>query len=236
MTEKQEEKQNAENQISDAELTTESVVEAVLFASDEPLTVGRLADIAETETKQIREHVQNLNEKYENNSNAFRIEQIAGGYQMLTMGAFNPWLKKLLSVRSDGKCRNVGRLCPEDHIMSRDLGLINKTRLPPPNFESSTQTVTADTKLDIAHGLGVRPKLWQVIMKCNSTDQGYAAGDEILINTTMNSETDQGVVAFADATNITMIQAFTIRVVNLSSFHTGGIDVTKWNYIARAWR
>lgn len=83
--------------------TTESVVEAVLFASDEPLTEARLADIAAVTTKQIRLHVENLNKKYESNNNTFRIEQIAGGYQMLTLPKYNDWLKKLLRARSDGK-------------------------------------------------------------------------------------------------------------------------------------
>ncbi|MHC4260684.1 MAG: SMC-Scp complex subunit ScpB [Planctomycetota bacterium] len=87
----------------DAELTMESVVEAVLFASDESLSTARLADIVGIGVKQIREHIQNLNDKYEANNNAFRIEQIAGGYQMLTLSDYNHWLKKLLRVRSDSK-------------------------------------------------------------------------------------------------------------------------------------
>ena len=87
----------------DHELTVEAVVEAVLFASDEPLTEARLANIVETNAKQIRQHISNLNDKYEANNHAFRIEQIAGGYQMLTLSPYNHWLKKLLRVRSDNK-------------------------------------------------------------------------------------------------------------------------------------
>jgi len=89
----------------DQEITTtvESVVEAVLFASDESLTDARLASIVETSTKQIRQHIKNLNDKYQANNNAFRIEQIAGGYQMLTLSPYNHWLKKLLRARSDNK-------------------------------------------------------------------------------------------------------------------------------------
>ncbi len=83
--------------------TVESVVEAVLFASDEPLTVARLGNIVGTSVKQIRRHIKNLNDKYEANNNAFRIEQIAEGYQMLTLSPYNHWLKKLLRVRSESK-------------------------------------------------------------------------------------------------------------------------------------
>ena len=87
----------------DSELTVESVIEAVLFASDESLTPARLAGIVESGVKQVREHIENLNKKYRAANNAFRIEQIAGGYQMLTLSPYNHWLKKLLRVRSDGK-------------------------------------------------------------------------------------------------------------------------------------
>ncbi|MBW8001033.1 MAG: SMC-Scp complex subunit ScpB [Planctomycetes bacterium] len=87
----------------DFEVTIESVVEAVLFASDEPLTVARLSKIVETTTKQVRDSVKSLNEKYTENKNAFRIEQIAGGFQMLTLSPFNNWLRKLLRARDESK-------------------------------------------------------------------------------------------------------------------------------------
>ncbi|MHC4647145.1 MAG: SMC-Scp complex subunit ScpB, partial [Planctomycetota bacterium] len=60
-------------------------------------------DIVGTSVKQVRQHVKNLNEKYRASSNAFRIEQIAGGYQMLTLSPYNHWLRKLLRVREDSK-------------------------------------------------------------------------------------------------------------------------------------
>jgi segregation and condensation protein B len=83
--------------------TVESVIEAILFATDEPLTEGRLAGIVETTAKQVRASVESLNAKYEANNSAFRIEQIAGGYQMLTLSAYNHWLKKMVHVRSETK-------------------------------------------------------------------------------------------------------------------------------------
>lgn len=87
----------------DVELTVESVVEAVLFASDEPLSAARLANIVEIDTRQVRAHIKTLNKKYRANNSAFKIEQIAGGFQMLTLSQYNHWLKKLLRVRSDNK-------------------------------------------------------------------------------------------------------------------------------------
>jgi segregation and condensation protein B len=88
---------------SDESPTVESVIEAILFATDEPLPEGKLAGIVETTGKQVRDCIESLNARYEANHNAFRIEQIAGGYQMLTQPIYNSWLKKMLRVRSDNK-------------------------------------------------------------------------------------------------------------------------------------
>ena len=86
------------------ETTLETVIEAVLFASDEPIGLKRLVDIAEAgSVKQIRQCVRTLNKKYKQGGFSFRIEKIAGGCQMMTLPAFNPWLGKLIKVRTDSK-------------------------------------------------------------------------------------------------------------------------------------
>jgi segregation and condensation protein B len=103
MTEENERVTSDERRGTSNETTVESVTEAVLFASDEPLSETRLANIVETGVRQIRQHIKSLNDKYQANNNAFRIEQIAGGYQMLTLSSYNYWLQKLLRVRSDSK-------------------------------------------------------------------------------------------------------------------------------------
>ena len=92
----------------DFQPTVESVVEAVLFASDESLSPARLADIAGTNIRQLRRHIDDLNEKYKSNNNAFRIEQIATGYQMLTLSAYSHWLKKLIKTRRGQQAQSAG--------------------------------------------------------------------------------------------------------------------------------
>ena len=84
-------------------VTVESVVEAILFASDEPLSAGRLSKIAGVSVKQINQSIDSLNEKYKAGAHSFRIEQIAGGFQMLTLSNYNNWLQRLLNVRGDSK-------------------------------------------------------------------------------------------------------------------------------------
>lgn len=118
MTEERKEETNIEYRISNNEcrtseelaeqkpqgdVTVESAVEAVLFASDEPLTAERLAGIIETGAKQVREHIEKLNDKYKAGNHAFKIEQIAGGYQMRTLPSYNHWLQKLVRARDESK-------------------------------------------------------------------------------------------------------------------------------------
>ena len=74
-----------------AQVTTESVIEAILFASDEPLSAERLVNIAEFNggVKQVKKCIETLNEQYSQSGRAFRIEEIAGGFQMMTLPEYN---------------------------------------------------------------------------------------------------------------------------------------------------
>lgn len=88
----------------DFEATLETVIEAVLFAGDEPLSPKRLVDIAEAgSVKEVNACVKALNKTYRDTGRSFRIEKISGGYQMMTLSVFNSWITKLIKVRSDNK-------------------------------------------------------------------------------------------------------------------------------------
>jgi len=87
------------------DITVESVIEAILFASDEPLSIDRLVNIAQFNggAKQIRKCIETLNQQYVETKRSFRIEEIAGGFQMMTLPDYNNWLKNMLKQRSDNK-------------------------------------------------------------------------------------------------------------------------------------
>jgi segregation and condensation protein B len=79
-------------------------VEALLLSTHHPLTAGRLAELMELPgTKSVRKAIKSLNEQYEQNNRSFRIEQVAGGYQMLTLPKFGEHLKKLHQKEIDSK-------------------------------------------------------------------------------------------------------------------------------------
>jgi len=103
------EKLTAADETQMPNVTVESVIEAILFASDEPLSAERLVAIAEFNggVKQVKQCIETLNEQYSASGRAFRIEEIAGGFQMMTMPEYNNWLRKLLRDRGDNKLTPV---------------------------------------------------------------------------------------------------------------------------------
>lgn len=87
---------------SACDLAPESVIEALLFASDAPLSVNRLAELTGCgNITQVRLHIAALNDKYRDARLSFRIEEIARGYRMLTLPQYRPWLAKLARQRAE---------------------------------------------------------------------------------------------------------------------------------------
>jgi segregation and condensation protein B len=80
------------------------LLEALLFSTHHPLTAGRLAELMDLPaTKPVREAIKDLNSQYEESRRSFRIEQVAGGYQILTLPEFGEALKKLHQREIDAK-------------------------------------------------------------------------------------------------------------------------------------
>lgn len=74
-------------------------IEAILFLSTEPISARRLAAMAELpDPTAARSSVAALNSKYDAAGRAFRIEEVAGGMQMLTRPQFAPWLRRFGQV------------------------------------------------------------------------------------------------------------------------------------------
>lgn len=86
------------------ELQAHRIVEAILFAADAPMPPAKVAAVLGVgDARDVRKHVAALNEEYDGLGLSFRIEEIAGGYQMLTRPAYNAWLGKLLRTRQETK-------------------------------------------------------------------------------------------------------------------------------------
>lgn len=77
-------------------------LEAVLFLAREPLNSRKLGQLAElADGTQARTMVRELNRQYDEARRAFRVEEIAGGYQLLTRPQFAPWLRRFGRVRPE---------------------------------------------------------------------------------------------------------------------------------------
>ena len=72
------------------------IVEALLFASPEPLTQTRINLIFETDPPKLDEAVIELNRHYEKANRSFKIQGIAGGFQLTTLPEFDIWIKRML--------------------------------------------------------------------------------------------------------------------------------------------
>ncbi|MGD0770343.1 MAG: SMC-Scp complex subunit ScpB [Tepidisphaeraceae bacterium] len=97
---------DAENSESSGDMPAVDMrlLEALLLSTHHPLTAGRLAELMDLPaTKPVRQAVKDLNLQYEESHRAFRIEQVAGGYQILTMPEFGDHLKKLHQREIDAK-------------------------------------------------------------------------------------------------------------------------------------
>lgn len=96
----------ADDAMDDAagELTTESIVEALLMSSDDSLPASKIAQMLAVGTAaDVKKHVETLNERYESAGASFRIELIAKGYQIMTQPAYDRWISKLFKARSDSR-------------------------------------------------------------------------------------------------------------------------------------
>jgi segregation and condensation protein B len=77
-----------------------AIVEALVFASDAPLSVERLKDIlGDVERKAILEILQDLILEYRQRSGGLWLMEVAGGYQFRTKTEYAPWIKKLRGIR-----------------------------------------------------------------------------------------------------------------------------------------
>ena len=84
-------------------------VEALLFATDSPLTVARIKKILPgTETREIREAVASLQAEYDAQGNAFTLVEFGGGWQIATRPEFSPVVEKMLKGRRFARLSKAG--------------------------------------------------------------------------------------------------------------------------------
>ncbi len=73
------------------------ILEALLLVYGQPVTVKRLTEvITELDSAHVKSLVEALNEEYAASGHAFHIQEVAGGYQLVTDQQLAPWIQRLL--------------------------------------------------------------------------------------------------------------------------------------------
>ncbi|NHZ84490.1 MAG: SMC-Scp complex subunit ScpB [Planctomycetia bacterium] len=77
------------------------IVEALLFASPEPLTQSQInsifeQDLVDSELIDLGNIIADLKDQYNKNDNAFTIVQVASGYQLVSRSEYEVFIRRLL--------------------------------------------------------------------------------------------------------------------------------------------
>src|SRR3972149_786517 len=77
------------------------VVEALLFASDTPVEVGRIQEVLDLgSAAEARALVEDLKARYEGEERGLQIVEVGGGFRMVTRPEVAPWLVRLAKSRT----------------------------------------------------------------------------------------------------------------------------------------
>ena len=98
--------QDSEERLPEAE--PRAIVEALLFSTGAPLSSGRLAEVSGVgDGRRVRNIVAELNKDYESGGRAFLIEEIGGGFRLLTRPEYAPWLTRLHKKEREDRLSNA---------------------------------------------------------------------------------------------------------------------------------
>ena len=75
---------------------SDQIIESLLFASPDPLSQSLLNQVFDKPIPFLNESVKRLNEFYLKNKKPYFIDNIAGGYQLVTKPEFDIWIRRLL--------------------------------------------------------------------------------------------------------------------------------------------
>jgi len=99
--------------------TLKALIEALIFAAQEPLSLNQIRSIYQgdnvrgdeskhIEPEAVRQIITDLNKEYARHDRPYRIVQIAGGYQFATLSDYAGWLGKLYKEQGRRKLSQSG--------------------------------------------------------------------------------------------------------------------------------
>lgn len=83
---------------------TKRTIYAMLFASDRPLSLGRIAEaLGDIDRDIVGALVAELREEIENLDVPYRLREIAGGFQLTTNAEYAPYIRRLFQIKKKNK-------------------------------------------------------------------------------------------------------------------------------------
>jgi segregation and condensation protein B len=80
-----------------------SVIEALIFVSDEPLSVKTIADVLKEDKDVIKETVNALAQEFNGRNGGLQLREVAGGWQLATRPEFHEHVRAFLKTRPSAK-------------------------------------------------------------------------------------------------------------------------------------
>ena len=82
-------------------------IEAILFASGEPVELYRLSEASGVETGSVPELIELLNERYSDNGSGISIKKLDSSYQMCTNEKYAPQIRAALETKRSAPLSNA---------------------------------------------------------------------------------------------------------------------------------
>lgn len=111
--------------------------------------------------------------------------------------------------------------------------------IPAPLFTAaytspSPSTLSTNLMVSESHSLGATPTNVNAVLRCTTTDAGYAVGDEIHIAAD-DAPGQQNLSVWANATRVGVNISGTTRVAHKTTNATVSLTVANWVVVIRAW-
>lgn len=78
---------------------TIAALEAVLFASGDPISIERLSQTFEIKPEEIEKHIVELEKRYESTNSGFYVVRLENTYQLVTREEFAPYIKNAFDIK-----------------------------------------------------------------------------------------------------------------------------------------
>ena len=86
---------------------TLSALEAVLFASGDPISIDRLSQVFEIKPEEIEQYIKELKAELDSNNSGFDVVRLENTYQLVTREEFAPYIKKAFELSAVHLCRRL---------------------------------------------------------------------------------------------------------------------------------